>query len=127
MFLVCLRLGMCKPPAVLKALPCCLQAEQQRQQQQQQTIEFPTKNAPAVKSGTDFQLPEGNQWRYSEFINAVQSGKVERVRFSKDGSLLQVPVSRLPLISLSRLESLLPAERCCLPIAEAHSLVCPCS
>lgn len=53
-------------------------------------MEFPSKNAPAVKSGSDFQLPEGNQWRYSEFINAVQAGKVERVRFSKDGSILQV-------------------------------------
>lgn len=35
-------------------------------------------------------LPEGNQWRYSEFISAVQSGKVERVRFSKDGTMLQL-------------------------------------
>jgi len=43
--------------------------------------------APAA-SATD--LPEGNQWRYSEFINAVQAGKVERVRFSKDGSQLQL-------------------------------------
>jgi cell division protease FtsH len=39
-------------------------------------------------------LPEGNQWRYSEFINAVNSGKVERVRFSKDGTMLQVRVGR---------------------------------
>ena len=35
-------------------------------------------------------LPEGNNWRYSEFIKAVMSGKVERVRFSKDGSALQL-------------------------------------
>ncbi len=58
----------------------------------QQSVEFPsgsTAVAPPVKGG-DYQLPEGNQWRYSEFINAVQSGKVERVRFSKDGSQLQV-------------------------------------
>jgi cell division protease FtsH len=58
----------------------------------QQSLEFPsgsTAVAPPVKAG-DFQLPEGNQWRYSEFINAVQAGKVERVRFSKDGSQLQV-------------------------------------
>ena len=45
--------------------------------------------APPVKSG-DQGLPEGNQWRYSELINAVQSGKVERVRFSKEGGQLQV-------------------------------------
>lgn len=44
-------------------------------------------NAPAVREDG---LPEGNQWRYSEFINAVNSGKVERVRFSKDGTMLQV-------------------------------------
>lgn len=35
-------------------------------------------------------LPEGSQWRYSEFLNAVKKGKVERVRFSKDGSALQL-------------------------------------
>ncbi|KAB2029844.1 hypothetical protein ES319_D05G189100v1 [Gossypium barbadense] len=35
-------------------------------------------------------LPEGSQWRYIEFLNAVKKGKVERVRFSKDGSVLQL-------------------------------------
>ncbi|KAJ0085089.1 hypothetical protein Patl1_09427 [Pistacia atlantica] len=35
-------------------------------------------------------LPEGSQWRYSEFLNAVKKGKIERVRFSKDGSALQL-------------------------------------
>lgn len=35
-------------------------------------------------------LPEGSQWRYSEFLNAVKKGKVERVRFSKDGAALQL-------------------------------------
>jgi cell division protease FtsH len=43
-----------------------------------------------VKSEGGYPLPEGNQWRYSEFINAVEAGKVERVRFSKDGSILQL-------------------------------------
>ncbi|KAK9915766.1 hypothetical protein WJX75_003910 [Coccomyxa subellipsoidea] len=60
--------------------------------QPQQSLEFPsgsTAVAPSVKSG-DYQLPEGNQWRYSEFINAVQNSKVERVRFSKDGGQLQL-------------------------------------
>lgn len=60
--------------------------------QPQQSLEFPsgsTAVAPSVKGG-DYQLPEGNQWRYSEFINAVQNSKVERVRFSKDGGQLQV-------------------------------------
>ena len=47
-------------------------------------------SAPAVTGGTESGLPEGNQWRYSEFINAVQSGKVERVRFAKDGTQLQL-------------------------------------
>jgi cell division protease FtsH len=46
--------------------------------------------APALRDDAASGLPEGNQWRYSEFINAVQGGKVERVRFSKDGSMLQV-------------------------------------
>uniref|UniRef100_A0A7S3UGX4 Cell division protein FtsH n=1 Tax=Picocystis salinarum TaxID=88271 RepID=A0A7S3UGX4_9CHLO len=35
-------------------------------------------------------LPEGTNWRYSEFLKAVDSGKVEHVRFSKDGSQLQL-------------------------------------
>ena len=57
-----------------------------------QSMEFrgnKSQNAPAVRD-SNFQLPEGNQWRYSEFINAVQNGKVERVRFSKEGGQLQV-------------------------------------
>jgi cell division protease FtsH len=48
-----------------------------------------SQQAPAVRDDPNG-LPEGNQWRYSEFIQAVQNGKVERVRFSKDGSMLQV-------------------------------------
>jgi cell division protease FtsH len=44
--------------------------------------------APEVRS--EYTLPEGNQWRYSDFVSAVENGKVERVRFSKDGSQLQL-------------------------------------
>lgn len=46
--------------------------------------------APEVKADGGYQLPEGTQWRYSEFVGAVEAGKVERVRFSKDGSQLQL-------------------------------------
>ena len=35
-------------------------------------------------------IPDGGQWRYSEFLGAVKKGKVERVRFSKDGGVLQL-------------------------------------
>ena len=64
---------------------------QQQQKQDTRTFQGGASQAPAVKSSSsDYQLPEGNQWRYSEFINAVQAGKVERVRFSKDGSQLQL-------------------------------------
>lgn len=52
------------------------------------TFQGQSQNAPAVRD--EAALPEGNQWRYSEFINAVESGKVERVRFSKDGTMLQL-------------------------------------
>ncbi len=55
---------------------------------QVQSLEFPSQSAPPVASG--YQLPEGNQWRYSDFLAAVENGKVERVRFSKDGSQLQL-------------------------------------
>ena len=44
--------------------------------------------APKPQSSSD--LPEGTNWRYSDFLNAVKKGKVERVRFSKDGSALQL-------------------------------------
>ena len=46
--------------------------------------------APAPSAQSSLDLPEGTQWRYSEFINAVKAGKIERVRFSKDGSQLQL-------------------------------------
>jgi cell division protease FtsH len=52
------------------------------------TFQGSSQNAPAVRD--EAALPEGNQWRYSEFVSAVQSGKVERVRFSKDGTMLQL-------------------------------------
>ena len=52
--------------------------------------EFGSMAAAPVVAATSSDLPEGNQWRYSDFIGAVQNGKVERVRFSKDGSQLQL-------------------------------------
>nr|XP_029149541.1 ATP-dependent zinc metalloprotease FTSH, chloroplastic-like isoform X2 [Arachis hypogaea] len=47
-------------------------------------------NAPKPQAQASSDLPEGSQWRYSEFLNVVKKGKVERVRFSKDGSALQL-------------------------------------
>lgn len=64
-------------------------AEVVQQQRQQQSNAPKIFDAPAPSS-SDLALPEGNQWRYSEFIGAVQAGKVERVRFSKDGTVLQL-------------------------------------
>ncbi len=60
--------------------------------ERQATLDFGSPaSAPSVVAGSEgFQLPEGSQWRYSEFIDAVQRGKVERVRFSKDGTQLQL-------------------------------------
>jgi len=46
--------------------------------------------APDTKVTDPNALPEGNTWRYSEFIRAVMGGKVERVRFAKDGTSLQL-------------------------------------
>lgn len=46
--------------------------------------------APKTQTPASSDLPEGSQWRYSEFLNAVKRGKVERVRFSKDGTALQL-------------------------------------
>ncbi|OIV96295.1 hypothetical protein TanjilG_09722 [Lupinus angustifolius] len=47
-----------------------------------------SQTAPNPQSQAD--IPDGTQWRYSEFLNAVKKGKVERVRFAKDGSALQL-------------------------------------
>ena len=58
---------------------------------QQQSMQFGSAaplTAPEVKA--EYQLPEGTQWRYSDFVGAVEKGKVERVRFSKDGTQLQL-------------------------------------
>mmetsp|Transcript_29880 Transcript_29880/g.76651 ORF Transcript_29880/g.76651 Transcript_29880/m.76651 type:complete len:716 (+) Transcript_29880:100-2247(+) len=60
----------------------------QAEAQQSNSLQFPSQSAPSVNSS--YQLPEGTQWRYSDFLKAVENGKVERVRFSKDGSQLQL-------------------------------------
>ncbi|KAH9606790.1 hypothetical protein KSS87_009810 [Heliosperma pusillum] len=41
-------------------------------------------------SNSNSDLPDSSQWRYSEFLNAVKKGKIERVKFTKDGSMLQL-------------------------------------
>lgn len=71
------------PPTDLYCCRCCLSLLPPPPTSPKNTPQ----NAPAVREDG---LPEGNQWRYSEFINAVNSGKVERVRFSKDGTMLQL-------------------------------------
>jgi cell division protease FtsH len=61
---------------------------EQQQTPSSLTFQGSSASAPAVRD--ENALPEGTQWRYSEFISAVESGKVERVRFSKDGTMLQL-------------------------------------
>ena len=68
-----------------------LQAELVKQNPSTNSLPFSQSNvltAPKPQSNSD--LPEGSQWRYSEFLNAVKKGKVERVRFNKDGGILQL-------------------------------------
>lgn len=66
-------------------------ALQQFQQKAQSAFEGDSLSAPSTTTTPPADgLPEGNTWRYSEFINAVMKGKVERVRFAKDGSALQL-------------------------------------
>ncbi len=75
-------------------VPASEQAQvQQAQVEQVQQVEFAQAanlTAPDVKVPGEYTLPEGAAWRYSEFIGAVEKGKVERVRFSKDGTQLQL-------------------------------------
>ncbi|QDZ20788.1 ATP-dependent zinc metalloprotease FtsH [Chloropicon primus] len=58
-------------------------------------LELQAQSAPSLVAqvAEEYQLPEGSNWRYSEFISAVEKGKVERVRFSKDGQALQLTAS----------------------------------
>ena len=59
----------------LKAIAMMPKAGPLQQAEKPQTLEFQGNKsvpAPAVSGGTESGLPEGNQWRYSEFINAVQ-------------------------------------------------------
>ena len=58
-------------------------------------VAAPAVSAPAVAAepGAAAKLPEGSSWRYSEFVQAVENGSVERVRFSKDGTALQLTAS----------------------------------
>lgn len=72
------------PPPVLEAQPNKLNPSNSSSPFSQNI----SLTAPKPQSSSD--LPDGNQWRYSEFLNAVKKGKVERVRFSKDGSVLQL-------------------------------------
>jgi cell division protease FtsH len=64
------------------------EAVQQQLQAKPSALSGAALTAPPVKK--DSGLPEGAQWRYSEFLNAVKAGKVERVRFAKDGTTLQL-------------------------------------
>ena len=62
----------------------------QFQAQTQSALGGDSLTAPDTKVADPNALPEGNTWRYSEFIRAVMGGKVERVRFAKDGTSLQL-------------------------------------
>ena len=62
----------------------------QFQAQAQSALSGDSLTAPDTKVADPNALPEGNTWRYSEFIRAVMGGKVERVRFAKDGTSLQL-------------------------------------
>ncbi|MBA0792459.1 hypothetical protein Gohar_016956, partial [Gossypium harknessii] len=72
------------PPPVIEAQPTKPSPSNQSPFSQNLLL-----TAPKPQSQSS-DLPEGSQWRYSEFLNAVKKGKVERVRFSKDGSALQL-------------------------------------
>eukprot|EP01025_Chloroclados_australasicus_P037253 TRINITY_DN37984_c0_g2_i3.p2 TRINITY_DN37984_c0_g2~~TRINITY_DN37984_c0_g2_i3.p2 ORF type:complete len:662 (-),score=122.97 TRINITY_DN37984_c0_g2_i3:282-2180(-) len=52
--------------------------------------ESDVKQAPTVTSTPEYQYPEGNVWRYSDFMRIVQDRKVELVRFNRDGRILQL-------------------------------------
>jgi len=72
------------PPPVIEAQPSQLNPSNPT------SSPFSSNLLTAPKPQASSDLPEGTNWRYSEFLNAVKKGKVERVRFSKDGSALQL-------------------------------------
>ncbi|KAJ0561869.1 ATP-dependent zinc metalloprotease FTSH [Helianthus annuus] len=67
-----------------------LQAELVKQNPSTNSSPFSQSNLLTAPKPQSSDLPEGSQWRYSEFLNAVKKGKVERVRFNKDGGVLQL-------------------------------------
>ncbi|KAL0351640.1 UNVERIFIED_CONTAM: ATP-dependent zinc metalloprotease FTSH, chloroplastic [Sesamum calycinum] len=75
------------PPA---PAPQVIEIEAQKTSQSSPFAQNLILNAPKPQAQSTSDLPEGSQWRYSEFLNAVKKGKVERVRFSKEGSALQL-------------------------------------
>jgi cell division protease FtsH len=74
------------PPPVLEAQPSQLNPANPTSPFSQNI----SLTAPKPQAQSSADIPDGSQWRYSEFLNAVKKGKVERVRFSKDGSVLQL-------------------------------------
>lgn len=81
---------LCAAPALADFPSPPPEIQQAAKPAQSQSLSFPSAEAPAPATTSSSGLPEGNQWRYSDFISAVENGKVERVRFSKDGAQLQL-------------------------------------
>ncbi|MCL7029051.1 hypothetical protein MKW94_028246 [Papaver nudicaule] len=72
----------------IDAPPPVVQVEAAKPSTSNASLENILATAPKPQAQSD--LPEGSQWRYSEFLNAVKKGKVERVRFNKEGGFLQL-------------------------------------
>ncbi len=65
--------------AAADVLPPTQQAEQVQQMEFAQSAPLAaTTDAPDVKADGSG-IPEGTAWRYSEFVNAVENGKVGKV------------------------------------------------
>ncbi|KAL2471810.1 ATP-dependent zinc metalloprotease FTSH 5 [Abeliophyllum distichum] len=77
-------------PPLPAAAPPALQAEAPKPGPSSPFSQNLVLTAPKPQAQSTSDLPDGSNWRYSEFLNAVKKGKVERVRFSKDGSALQL-------------------------------------
>eukprot|EP00667_Euglena_gracilis_P003472 EG_transcript_3479 len=54
---------------------------------QQNVAAFPSRDAPAL---TDFTLPSEREWRYSDFLRAVETGQIKKIQIEATGAAVKV-------------------------------------
>jgi len=80
--------GTLGPATTAQALDAPAVAPVQQQQQQRPLSLFPSQTAPSLTADSD--LPEEKEWRYSDFVKAVEAKKVKKVEVEPSGAAMKV-------------------------------------